>query len=498
MGIFKSYIQDGVPLKNRLKYSDSRTIGTEPNVQKSVPQTLNARVPNANAFTKRADDLVRITKLLTQAPGLKYLANETALFAAKDKRSVEERLNPADPAKGFKDKFKQAANNLLENTISGVGQTVKTVGSTLAQVPLNGTGTHFVKGFNGKSKQTYLSGLDTAPHTLVKNGSLVYNEQKYTKESGLGHAIDEKEDEGDETLGGSKINPDKRLRGSQAYTELKESQKVGYTERVKAVKKETRTLQGDISARNSDERVNYNAQGKEQTVDLINALNPYSGTEENIKDIRNKQRDFIKFRFNIITPEDSTYLHFRAYLDTFDDNFSGDWNSFKYNGRAEDFHTYSGFSRNITIGFKIAAQTRYEMRPLYKKIVYLASATAPTYNNNIMRGTLVKATVGDYIWEMPGFISNVAYSWQSNYPWEIALNNPEAVDGSGDQADIDQQELPMVLDCSLTFTPIHKFTPETGLKHFITTPVARSSKTLFFDNGGQDPYEFETSYKNSK
>ena len=57
------------------------------------------------------------------------------------------------------------------------------------------------------------------------------------------------------------------------------------------------------------------------------------------------------------------------------------------------------------------------MQPIYQKMVYLASATAPTYSNNFMRGTLVRLTVGDYVYALPGFLEQVNYTWQTDYPW---------------------------------------------------------------------------------
>jgi hypothetical protein len=80
-----------------------------------------------------------------------------------------------------------------------------------------------------------------------------------------------------------------------------------------------------------------------------------------------------------------------------------------------------------------------------------------------MRGTIVKMTVGDYVYELPGVLNSLIYTWQQDYPWEIAMLEPE-----GQQGDRDMQELPMVMDCQLDFTPIHTFTPETGLNKFFT------------------------------
>ena len=206
------------------------------------------------------------------------------------------------------------------------------------------------------------------------------------------------------------------------------------------------------------------------TVDKINELDvsevPLDGIEEN--------RDLIQLEFQVITPEKTYYLAFRALLDTFDDSFNGSWNSSKYIGRADSFYTYSGFERSINIGFKIAAQSKDEMKPLYKKIATLASVTAPTYGTGgrFMRGTIAKVTVGDYIYEQPGIIESVQYTWQKDYPWEISFQNPEGEGGK-------DQILPHVLDVSISFKVIHDFLPEAGVTPFITNhrPIQSNKDT---------------------
>ena len=176
----------------------------------------------------------------------------------------------------------------------------------------------------------------------------------------------------------------------------------------------------------------------------------------------NGSRDLIQLEFQIMSPEETHYLGFRAFLDTFDDSFNASWNPHRYLGRADNFYTYSGFDRSINIGFKIAAQSREEMRPLYRKAATLASVTAPTYGTGgrFMRGSLAKVTVGDYIYEQPGIIESVQYTWQKDYPWEISFQNPEGGDNL--------QVLPHVLEVSLTFKVIHDFIPETGVVPLIT------------------------------
>ena len=201
------------------------------------------------------------------------------------------------------------------------------------------------------------------------------------------------------------------------------------------------------------------------TVPLAGGITPEKG--------KNGSRDLIQLEFQIMSPDETYYLGFRAFLDTFNDSFNGSWNSHKYLGRADNFYTYSGFDRSINIGFKIAAQSREEMKPLYRKAATLASVTAPTYGNNgrFMRGSLAKVTVGDYIYEQPGIIESVQYTWQKDYPWEISFQNPEGGDNL--------QVLPHVLEVSLSFKVIHDFLPETGEVPFITNHKPAGRKQTY-------------------
>lgn len=225
---------------------------------------------------------------------------------------------------------------------------------------------------------------------------------------------------------------------------------------------------------NRETRVNLGNQGKisfnrskysntdPDTVDSLNALD----IQNNEQAAGNDQgRDFAKFYFEIITPDKRQFLHFRAFIDSIDDSYNADWQGFKYVGRAENFYTYGGFERDINISFKIAAATRSEMKPLYRKMVLLASSTAPTYGGQgFMRGTLARLTVGSYFTQLPGVITSVKYSLIQDMPWELSMQSPEQ------GGDSDVQELPMGLQCSVSYKVIHDFAPQTGLYHYFTNP----------------------------
>lgn len=157
--------------------------------------------------------------------------------------------------------------------------------------------------------------------------------------------------------------------------------------------------------------------------------------------------DIIPFEIISITPQQQNFLYFRVFLDSLSDNYTGDWSGNKFIGRAEQFYTYQGFNREISFSFKVAAFTKQELVPLYKKLNYLASTTAPTYNSagSFMRGTLTEITLGDYLYRQEGFMSSIGLSWETGYPWEIDLDNENL------------PKVPTILNVDCSFTPIHKF-----------------------------------------
>jgi hypothetical protein len=249
-----------------------------------------------------------------------------------------------------------------------------------------------------------------------------------------------------------------------------------YDYNTKDVHKEQRVNLGNQGRKKSDKaKVNYMITD-DLAVDKINAADistsgRLDGTEGG--------RDLAKFYFEIITPSSNTFLHFRAFIDSIDDGYTAEWNSHRYVGRAENFYTYGGFDRDISVSFKIAAATRKEMKPLYKKMVYLASSTAPTYGTSgLMRGTLARLTIGSYFSQIPGVITSVKFTLDNEAPWELAMGNPDG--GAGSNKDDDVQELPMVLNCSVSFKPIHDFAPQTGLFHYFTNPEPVNGGQPFF------------------
>lgn len=183
-------------------------------------------------------------------------------------------------------------------------------------------------------------------------------------------------------------------------------------------------------------------------LDLINASNIGEGLNLN---------DLVTFKIEAIG---GSGLVFRAFLGSINDSFSTSLNTYKFVGRGENFYTYDGFSRKVSLSWVIAAQSKPELIPMYKRLSYLASNTTPIYRDGFMQGPLVELSVGGYFNKMPGYIESLSIEMAEDVPWEIAID----VDGNIDKT---VTELPHVIKVSgFSFVPIPRYLPQRGA-HYI-------------------------------
>jgi hypothetical protein len=190
--------------------------------------------------------------------------------------------------------------------------------------------------------------------------------------------------------------------------------------------------------------------------DKLNALEKIVNNDTNYNPYTDEKnpKDFIKFGFECMSNEDagkSTVLLFRAFLSNgFTDNNTAQLTPFRYFGRGEEFFTYGGFSRSIQFSFKIVAKSRAELKPLYQKLNTLISQVYPDYSaKGVMRAPLIKLTIGDYLYRVPGLIDNITVTADNATPWEINLENYN-----------DVEQLPHILDVQVSFKPIHSILPK--------------------------------------
>lgn len=226
---------------------------------------------------------------------------------------------------------------------------------------------------------------------------------------------------------------------------------------------------------------------KQGGADILNTINPFyyqfsgEGGADPWTAGGDDTKDIIKFAFECMSndnPDFAVGLVFRAMLEgTITDTNTGEFDAFKYLGRGESFRTYKGFDRTISFNFKIAAQSRSEMKPLYTKLNTLISQVYPDYSpkSNLLRGSVVRLTIGDYIYRMPGFLENVnVVIDNTNTPWEIKLykNNEE-----------DVAQLPHVITVNCTFKPIMDILPARVTNERPYVPLIGNVQGTRFLNG---------------
>ena len=414
---------------------------SESNIRGVVDDLTSGLIPGGalTAGERAITDTKRISKFLLTGDGIRFLANEV----------IGQRMNP-------------------QSLISPTNRT-RTPLNLLAQIPATITGTHIRR--DGILDTVFEGNFN---YDFDRNGGLKYEKEIRT-------IIDNNtEDTFDSTLLGLYTNlqlgQDSSLireysggAGSTfgiGTTRIKKYEDVGrpdedfIKEEINKGKEKIRTkyLTGDPSLNPSpDGTYTYNS----PTVDQINVADVFQrvNLSEKFEDAENL-KDFIKFKIALVdtsNPLNDEVLLFRAFLEGMNDSYTGNWNAYTYNGRAEQFHTYSGFDRNINFNFKVAPQSQIELKPLYRKLNYLVSSTAPEYVNRRMRGRYVRLTIGDWCYEVPGFFPSIGLSWTSNYPWEMNPDNDNAL-----------SQHPLILDVNCIFKPIHDFTPESKIdKPFI-------------------------------
>jgi hypothetical protein len=139
------------------------------------------------------------------------------------------------------------------------------------------------------------------------------------------------------------------------------------------------------------------------------------------------------------------------------DSYSANWNSYNYLGRGENFYTYNGFTRSISLSWTVAAQSKQELIPMHTKLNYLASSLTPDYApspKGYMRGNLAQLTIGGYLYEQPGIITSLTYDIPEESPWEIGIGNTKS------PTDNSVKELPHIIRVTgFNFIPIQRFLP---------------------------------------
>ena len=211
-----------------------------------------------------------------------------------------------------------------------------------------------------------------------------------------------------------------------------------------------------------------------------------------------RTNDLIKFFFTgpKLYPgstEVDDVIVFRAVINSLTDSFSANWSPVQFIGRADPNYTYQGFSRNFDIGFTVYASNRDELKPIYRKLNYLASYTAPEYSDDtlVMKAPYLRITVGDLLVQQPIAVNSIFYTFQdAETTWETNI-----------EQDPTNMEVPKKIDVTLSGFLITDYLPQKGGRFYtlakefdkegqpkpgnndwLSDAVQTEAKTLSFDD----------------
>ena len=176
-----------------------------------------------------------------------------------------------------------------------------------------------------------------------------------------------------------------------------------------------------------------------------NRLNPIITSNED-----DLPKDFIDFRVKDMV--NNQFIQFPAYLTDISDNSSAEYNPTRYIGRPDQVFVYSGYTRNISFGFRVAALKKEDIPILWRKVDKLKLLTLPTFKTNevINDGEerpiapFIELTLGNLFRTQPGYFSSVNVTIPQTSTWELD----------------DGHQLPHICDVAVEFTFVGRVTPQ--------------------------------------
>lgn len=412
--------------------------GNGPYVQKDIK---NPGRPASGQVQARIDDTLRITRLLFDK-GPAFAAKQGLLLAG---------------TKG----------------LGAIPQTAKMLANILAQVPVNGTGTHFLPiGLNN-----YYTRNNTAATSARYSGKVGSTSREGRAFNIPTRLLGQQSQLGNITENITEKNTQQYLNVGEVtdITLQLNNETTGWTPAMEVVQSNNFKAKGEknkpITVREFNGRgslENTYGFGQVGTVDLINATGIFTSQAEADQDTA---VDLVPFTFKILkisddgSLDDVSVIKVRPFVSSFADSNQGTWNPVSYVGRGENFYVYQNHSRTVNFSFRMAAFSEEELQSLYEKANLLISTTAPSYSGGgLMRGTVVKLTFGSYFVDTPVIMNTVSTNVEVDVPWDITPG----------------QTLPTVLTMTIQATVLHNFTPQTVVRPGAITQDGNTNKYISY------------------
>jgi hypothetical protein len=209
------------------------------------------------------------------------------------------------------------------------------------------------------------------------------------------------------------------------------------------------------------------------SVSSYNELSVIGGTRDNIPNDLTlnssvESRDLIFFYFFDLVNQ--KYIPFRATITSLSDQHSTEWEDVQYMGRADKLFVYRGFSRDVSFGFTVYADSATELKPMWERINYLVGMTRPSKytegenlrESNFIYPPMLTLRLGDMYYDQPCVLNGVGITIPDDATWELNRSNENGL-----------RQLPRKVDVNVTLKMLEKKLSIVSDDHFgYTSPLA--------------------------
>ncbi len=148
----------------------------------------------------------------------------------------------------------------------------------------------------------------------------------------------------------------------------------------------------------------------------------------------NSGKDFVNLSIESISM--GTTVNFTTFLTSFNDSFSPSWGDIKYVGRQDTLKYFTGVTRTVGLGFKLAAFKKADLGTIYSKLSTLVKGSAiggVNKGGKIITAPVSKLTFGSWFYGTPCVITSMKFDIQATeYSWDVDNQMPHLVDVSLD------------------------------------------------------------------
>ena len=405
----------------------------------------------SDPITRRRDDVLRLTRMLADTPGARFISNQ-AILQAYNKTNYESNAQTL---------LGQVAA-VLSNAVVSTG---RAAAITLAQAGLEGSGARLTL---PRPASFYYTDGSTGSSTALTSPEIVNGRGVQTIYSSRNSKYSELQINGEQNKAASKA-----FEGAlNKHNYETEGSYVDLRANPDYLNDLPPTTAGRFAKKGSS--ITVKGEGKKffggtKKSDQINLLD-VGETTDTTSDL------FVKVlfaKYNFQGTYEGTKL-FRGFIGNISDTFNAKWNANEYVGRMEQFFVYTGFTRTISFPIQIPIFSKEEQPIIYNKVNSLISHTAPQYTGGtgIPSGIVTYLEIGDYL-KTPGVINSIGVSVSNDVPWSAG---PEIFD---DRSLV----LPQVLSLNLQFTPIHETTPQASLETLDEVVNSSYNKFRYIGNG---------------